>query len=406
MNIAVISPDFPPIGVGGCSKSAYLLAQTLRKEHDVDVFVFNRIERVGEFIEAELDRMQIFVSKPQWLLLNNLFVFFSLWSRLKDHDVIHVYNVSTIVAVVLLRLFGRLKRGAQIVMTLNNHHGAVAARIQYFRREQQSGKIKKERLIDTLQNEAVAGGFFGSIVRYFEVQCICWAAKKADWYIALTKQMREDYVTAGYKPDRFVVIPNMVDREFEGGQVDNANKDDTINILFVGQLSPLKGQQEFLQAFFTLSSDVQKRCRVLILGKGKIEAGLKQLASEKSSGEVIIDSVPNKELPDKYAEADILVHLSKYHEPFSRVLLEAMQYRLPILATDHDGAHEILGKTAIYCDPFSEQGIASQLQRLIENEKLRQELADESVNQIKKYAPEIVKEKIKIFYNRIGKGRS
>ena len=394
MKIAILTPDYPPVAIGGCSTSARLLAETLRKDHQVDVFVFT----VGaETIKEDSGTIFFHPGKPKILFFHTWLIFRALWSALKTYDVIHVYNVTPVLAVQLLKLFGRIPKEVKIIMTLNNHNGAIASRIVYFRQWLQKGFAYREPFFQSLSNPEVPFGIFGAWIRRMEVSMIRWAGRRADYYIALTQQIQDDYVAQGYNSHCFTIIPNMLDSAIQ--LQEHVQKNNRIQVIIVGQLSPLKGQRELLSAYLALPESVQKKVSLHIVGGGKIEPLLRQMMSTASkSADIQLYSVDYSELSNVYAVTDVVVHLSRFPEPFSRVWLEAMSYGIPVLASRTGSGEEVLGPAAVYCDPFSQESIQNALQELINDSQLRSQLSTAASIRIQEYLPEKVQARMRLFY--------
>lgn len=397
MKVAVITPDYPPMSIGGCAISSKLLAETLRQKYHVEIFVFNSKNRG---IKDQSTFIQLFPGTPKWLLINNLIMIKTLWDALQDFDVIHVYNVSPMLAMMFLKKFKRLKENVKIVMTLNNHGGAIASRITYFKKHRSAHIPPKEKFLESLSNPEVPFGIFGAVVRWCEVQCIRWASKKADKHLALTERIKKEYVVAGYNEKNITVIPNITEIDFVQGHTHN-NQNSIITLLLVGRLSPMKGQREFIEAFAQLPVVLRNRCRVRIIGRGKSERLLRRLIDKHNLRNVEIETISHNELSTIFSSADILVHLSLFPEPFSRVWLEAMQHGLAILTSEHQGAREVLNGAALYCNPFDQDSVAIQLKTLIEDSEIRSSLQHKSLREILKYAPEQVQPLILDFYSSL-----
>lgn len=73
---------------------------------------------------------------------------------------------------------------------------------------------------------------------------------------------------------------------------------------------------------------------------------------------------------------DIVVHASTKPEPFGMVVIEAMACQRPVIVSAAGGAMEIFaeGKTGLGHKPGDAGDLARQMQRLLEDEALRQSL--------------------------------
>jgi len=111
-------------------------------------------------------------------------------------------------------------------------------------------------------------------------------------------------------------------------------------ILSVGELGQRKGYDVLLRAFATLHS--QRPCRLLILGRGKLQAELERLTSELGIADAV-DFAGFQPNPFAFmAHADLFAFASRW-EGLGFVLIEALAMGTPVVSTDcPSGPREIL----------------------------------------------------------------
>jgi glycosyltransferase involved in cell wall biosynthesis len=100
-----------------------------------------------------------------------------------------------------------------------------------------------------------------------------------------------------------------------------------------------------------------------------------------------------------FAQADVFV-LSSHYEGFPYVLLEAMQYGLPIIATDTPyGPSEALhdGKAGVLVTPADFPALANAMIRLAQNTALYEQMRNASFTQARYFS----EEKMLSAYNRV-----
>jgi glycosyltransferase involved in cell wall biosynthesis len=109
----------------------------------------------------------------------------------------------------------------------------------------------------------------------------------------------------------------------------------------VGRLHPDKDQATLLRGFAKALPDLPQDSQLVILGKGRLEQDLKELARELGIGSQVLflGQVPDAR---RYYKAFDVFALSSDHEPFGMVLLEAMVAGVPLLATACGGAKEVV----------------------------------------------------------------
>lgn len=109
----------------------------------------------------------------------------------------------------------------------------------------------------------------------------------------------------------------------------------------VGRLHPDKDQATLLRGFALAWAKLPQEALLVIIGSGRLEQNLKDLAVELGIAERVrfLGQVPQARL---YFKAFDVFALSSDHEPFGMVLLEAMAANVPLLATAGGGAPEIV----------------------------------------------------------------
>jgi glycosyltransferase involved in cell wall biosynthesis len=121
-------------------------------------------------------------------------------------------------------------------------------------------------------------------------------------------------------------------------------------VLVVGRITYWKGQDIALKAAHIFCQEVQKTY-VLIVGspdrdcyQGYYE-GLQKMARDMGLQDHVIFTGFREDIPSLLAQADLLLLPSTRPEPFGLVVLEALAAGVPVVATDHGGAVEILEDT-------------------------------------------------------------
>lgn len=108
-------------------------------------------------------------------------------------------------------------------------------------------------------------------------------------------------------------------------------------ILYVGRLELLKGIQYLLQAFSELRLPDAELWMV-----GPILPEVQSILARHDSGRVrIAGEVPPGEMPAYYRSADVVI-LPSINDAFGLVILEAMASGLPVIATDHSAASDVI----------------------------------------------------------------
>lgn len=162
----------------------------------------------------------------------------------------------------------------------------------------------------------------------------------ADCTVAVSDGLREQLIKRwGAQPEKTVTILNPVFFPSSAPVPTEAElKARTDTILAVGRLVPEKDFVTLVRAFARIE---RPAARLIILGKGPEEAKVR--AEIERLGQTNRINLPgySKEPWRYYAQAKCFVSSSN-SEPFGNVIVEAMAYGLPVVATACSGPQEIL----------------------------------------------------------------
>ena len=138
----------------------------------------------------------------------------------------------------------------------------------------------------------------------------------------------------------------------------------------VGRLHPDKDQATLLRGFAAALPYLPGNSQVVILGSGRLEQDLKELARELGIGDRVLMLGQVAEARRYFRAFDVFA-LSSDHEPFGMVLLEAMAAGVPLLATACGGAKEVVEGVGIL---FPLGGVEPLAQGLIHLSRMDAEL--------------------------------
>lgn len=156
-----------------------------------------------------------------------------------------------------------------------------------------------------------------------------------------------------------------------------------LKALFVGRLVEGKGVHTALQAIGHLVDKGKAQIRLTVAGvvapPFEYHESLKKFIAEHDLQRHVefIDPVGNDVMPDIYNDHDVLI-LPSHKEGFSMVILEAMACGLVVVATTAGGNAEVLrdGENGLTFPVDDAPALASQLERLMEDETIRKRLSD------------------------------
>jgi len=165
--------------------------------------------------------------------------------------------------------------------------------------------------------------------------------------------------------------------------------DETVRILSVGRLEPRKGTDLLLAAARQVCQE-NPRAEFVLVGKDSGRAGksyreeFEKLAPELVATRRVIfaGEVTDAELYQHYADADVFVLASRF-ESFGLVLLEAMSFGLPLIATRVGGIEEVVlsGQNGLLFDAGSTDQLVDCLQSVCGDDERRRRMRAAALRQ-------------------------
>ncbi|HKP79519.1 MAG TPA: glycosyltransferase [Phenylobacterium sp.] len=175
---------------------------------------------------------------------------------------------------------------------------------------------------------------------------ILWAAREAVAMVTVCEDLRRRLLALGAPPERTLVLRNGVDLRLfhprDRAVARAALGLEGFTLLCVGSLIPRKGHDLVLAALAQLPD-----CNLVVAGDGPRRAELESQARRLGvQGRVrFLGEIAHADLPDIYAAADVLL-LASTREGWANVLLESMACGTPVVATDVNGAGEVVRRPA------------------------------------------------------------
>lgn len=174
-----------------------------------------------------------------------------------------------------------------------------------------------------------------------------------------------------------VIIPNVVAlSHFQSGKKPRRYHDDKLNIVFLGRLVERKGCLHLLKALQYLNDRNElQRVRVLICGKGPLQADLERFARNHRLKHHVkfLGFVDEDDKPGYLATADIAVFPSTGGESFGIVLIEAMAAGAKVvLAGNNIGYAAVMaGHKDQLVNPVDTKAFAKTLKHFMDNYRAR-----------------------------------
>jgi glycosyltransferase involved in cell wall biosynthesis len=155
-------------------------------------------------------------------------------------------------------------------------------------------------------------------------------------------------------------------------------------ILFVGKLSPKKDPMTLLEAFRRVRSS--SPCQLLIVGDGPLKEEMRrQIASADVPDVVFAGFLNRSEIAEAFVAADIFCLPSLLHETWGIVVNEAMNFSLPVVASDKVGCARDLvqpGKNGLVVAAGNAHALEEALADLVVDPEQRREYGNKSLELI------------------------
>lgn len=164
-----------------------------------------------------------------------------------------------------------------------------------------------------------------------------------------------------------------------------------------------KDQKTVIDAIGILNKKYHLYKILLLAGDGKKRKEYEKYVREKSMENQIVFLGNVSDVQNYYSAATIYVHSSPL-EGLPTVLLEAMNYHLPIATTDSiPGVREIVGdnECGLVSAVFDAEGLANNIYRLYMDSDLREKLIKAGMLRIKDFMPEVIENQLKDYMEKL-----
>jgi UDP-glucose:(heptosyl)LPS alpha-1,3-glucosyltransferase len=186
-------------------------------------------------------------------------------------------------------------------------------------------------------------------------------------------------------PEKIEVIYNGIPLK-EKADFSNIKKEFNLKqekiILYVGSGFERKGVKEAID----IVSRIKSNFKFIVIGKEKKIDFYKNYAKKLGIEKKVIFTGPRRDVDKFYSISDIFLFPTKY-EPFSNVVLEAMNFECVVFTTKQNGASEILPEFNVMENP-NDLSVADKIDMLLENDKILNEKKQEMKEIVKKFSIE------------------
>lgn len=247
--------------------------------------------------------------------------------------------------------------------------------------------------------------YFGKLKTAFYKNIERYLAKRSTAIIAISEKQKYELTTIHHICDekKIHVIPLGFDlSKFQKNQEEKRRSfrteynldNDEIAISIIGRLVPVKNHALFLEGLKIVSEKTSKKIRAFIIGDGESRQEIEEKAKSlnidfissptKKEKKLLTFTSWIKDIDVALAGSDI-VALTSFNEGTPVSLIEAQAANKAIVATNVGGIENVVipEETALLCKNNDLNEFSKQLLRLIENENIRQSMAQKGWENVK-----------------------
>jgi len=196
---------------------------------------------------------------------------------------------------------------------------------------------------------------------------------------------------AGVAESRVVNVGNGISAEFEADGPKHVGPDSRPYLLYVGNYKPHKNFERLLRAF--VRTRAMRECGLLCTGRSP--ASMSRLIAELGLGGRVdfTGEISDARLATLYRGAIALVCVSTY-EGFGLPTIEAMACGTPVIASNAAAIPEVTGGAAVLVDPLDIDSIANAIDRVAEDEELRETLRTLGLSRARQFSWDVTAAKV------------
>lgn len=203
--------------------------------------------------------------------------------------------------------------------------------------------------------------------------------------VTLTRQDARNY-RKRYDARNVITIPNPITIEPSPPSQLTGKR-----VLAIGRFTPQKGFDLLLEAWSKVRSR-EDGWTLRIIGEGEMEQQLKEAIRELGLSDSVEIISSTRRITEEYRQASIYV-LSSRFEGLPLVLIEAMAMGLPIVSFDCEtGPRDILidGLTGVLVEPGDTDQLATELDKLMQDDKRRTYYSENAQKESRRFEPEAI----------------
>jgi len=231
---------------------------------------------------------------------------------------------------------------------------------------------------------------------------------KTDSFIAISSAIEKDIKDMGVPAEKIHLIHNGLDTAKFKQPVNAAKIREKLGIIpgrtvigMVARLHPVKGHEYFLQGARSLL-DKGLDLQFLIIGEGTYRQKLEKMINDLDLKEHVMMPGYYSPMEDIYGVIDLLC-LPSLMEGLGLVILEAMYFNIPVVASSVGGIPEIITNevNGLLVAPRDYKGLADAVIKLLSDEQLRTDIQQQGAETVKEFSLENMAQKVEMIYDRL-----
>jgi glycosyltransferase involved in cell wall biosynthesis len=350
MKILLISYYFPPKIIGGAELSSWYTAIGLRQlGHQVSVVIGREVD-VG-FVKFDAFQPKSFRYSSKWHYLSEFFLPRTVAREilghfnLEDYDVVHAISdlFSFLVLAEMRRLLNFPRSKPRFVFTVRDYltlcgFGDLLHKSGSNLCPQCSFKNRLTKCYSLRQKPVYLR--WGSLLFPQVIRNRTKAFLQMDGVIYISNYVRDLFAERIRFKGHTAVIYNPFPKEWLGSSYSQKAPK---ALLYVGRIEKHKGIYLLLNVMLALKTSVSG-VKLFCVGEGLEEGACRQIVREWGLQDSIsfLGWKSQEELSELYSKTSICVIPSRWHEPFGRIVIEAMSKGCLVLASNQGAFLELI----------------------------------------------------------------
>jgi len=349
-------------------------------------FFLGILRNQGQFIAQIADDQIVFVEKPFWLkILLPRFAFFTNINIV----IFGIYQIYKIIK----------KTKPELIVTFTLETSFPTYFVKLLGKSDTIAWIISE---DSNTAEAIVNSVEQPFLANIGLKIFSKMYHKADYITSVSNSLKKSLKKGFNLPDQKInVIYNPVDIKHILSSINMAltSPIEEQYLIAIGRLEKVKQYGLLLEAFALVRK--QKILKLVIVGEGSELDKLKSFSKQLEIAEHVM-FVGFTENPWTYIMHAEALLLTSRQEGFSIVIVESMIVGCPVISTRAGGPEEIIthNQNGILVNQNSRE-IAEQTIRLLENERMRQNMVKEAQDQITRFKPEHICPQISAMFDQM-----